>query len=200
MVTKVSTTFSQQYFDRLRDTAASIPFEQVDSVGELLYRAYLNDKQVFVMGNGGSAATAAHFASDLSKGTAVAGRRRFRVICLNDNLPVLTAIANDIGYDMVFSEQMRNLVRPGDIVVVVTGSGNSPNIIEALKCARSHSATTVGFLGFDGGQAKDMLDSYVHIECADYGLVEDLHYALGHCFKEYFTRRIEEETRNMLLS
>jgi len=198
MITKVSTTFSQQYFDRLRDTAASIPFEQVDAVGELLYRSYLNEKQVFVMGNGGSAATASHFASDLSKGTAVAGRRRFRVICLNDNLPVLTAIANDIGYDVIFSEQMRNLLRPGDVVVVVTGSGNSPNIIEALKCARSHSATTIGFLGFDGGRAKAMLDAYVHIECADYGLVEDLHYALGHCFKEYFTRRIQEDTRNML--
>jgi len=198
MAMKLSTTFSQQYFDRLRDAAAAIPFEQVDAVGELLYRAYQNDKQVLVMGNGGSAATASHFASDLSKGTAVAGRKRFRVVCLNDNLPVLTAIANDIGYEMVFAEQMRNLVRAGDIVLVVTGSGNSPNIIEALKCARSHSATTVGFLGFDGGQAKAMLDSYVHLECADYGLVEDLHYALGHCFKEYFNRRIEGDTRNLL--
>src|SRR2546426_8982498 len=106
MTMKATTTFSQQYFDRLRDTAASIPFEQVDAVGELLYRAYQNDKQVFVMGNGGSAATASHFASDLSKGTAVAGKKRFRVICLNDNLPVLTAIANDMGYDLVFAEQM----------------------------------------------------------------------------------------------
>lgn len=195
---KVSTYFSQAYFDRLRDVASAIPFDQVDAVGEILYRAYLNEKQVFVMGNGGSAATASHFASDLSKGTAVPGRKRFRVICLNDNLPVLTAIANDIGYDMVFAEQMRNLLRPGDIVIVVTGSGNSPNIIEALKCARSSTATTLGFLGFDGGQAKGMVDAYIHIECADYGLVEDIHYALGHCLKEYFTRRIQEETRNLL--
>jgi D-sedoheptulose 7-phosphate isomerase len=192
---RVATSFSQQYFERLRDTAASIPFGEVDAVGELLYRAYLNDKQVLIMGNGGSAATASHFASDLTKGTAIPGRKRFRAICLNDNLPVLTAIANDIGYDMVFAEQMRTLLRPGDVVIVVTGSGNSPNIIEALSYARSCSATTIGFLGFDGGKAASMLDAYIHIPCHDYGVVEDIHYALGHCFKEYFTRRIEEETR-----
>ncbi len=195
---KAGTQFSQSYFDRLRDAIGSIPHDQIDAVGDLLYRAYLNDKQVFVMGNGGSAATASHFASDLSKGTVVPGRKRFRAICLNDNLPVLTAIANDIGYDMVFAEQMRNLLRPGDVVVVVTGSGNSPNVIEALRYARKSSAATVGFLGFDGGKAKALVDAYIHVECYDYGLVEDIHYALGHCFREYFARRIQDETRNSL--
>ncbi len=195
---KAATSFSQAYFQRLRDAVASVPFDQVDAVGELLYRAYLNDKQVFVMGNGGSAATASHFASDLSKNTVVPGRKRFRAICLNDNLPVITALANDLGYDTIFVEQMRNLVRPGDVVIVVTGSGNSPNIIEALKYARSCSATAIGFLGFDGGSAKPMLDAYIHVECHDYGLVEDIHYALGHCFREYFARRIQDDTRNTL--
>ena len=195
---KVTKSFSQAYFERLQDAVARIPFDQVNAVGELLYRAYLNDKQVFVMGNGGSAATASHFASDLSKNVVVPGRKRFRVICLNDNLPVITALANDLGYDMIFVEQLHNLIRSGDVVIVVTGSGNSPNVIEAIKYARSCSATTVGFLGFDGGKSKPMLDAYIHIECNDYGLVEDIHYALGHCFQEYFVRRIQEETRNRL--
>jgi D-sedoheptulose 7-phosphate isomerase len=194
----VNTAFSLAYFERLRSTLASVPFDQVDAVGELLYRAYLNDKQVFVMGNGGSAATASHFASDLSKNTVVPGRKRFRVICLNDNLPVITAIANDLGYDMIFAEQMRNLLRPGDVVIVVTGSGNSPNIIEALKYGHSCSATTIGLLGFDGGKSRPMLDAYIHLQCNDYGLVEDIHYALGHCFREYLASRIQEETRNRL--
>ncbi len=195
---KVATSFSQVRFERLQEAIKSIPFEQVDAVGELLYRAYLNDKQVFVMGNGGSAATASHFTSDLSKNTVVPGRKRIRAICLNDNLPVLTAIANDLGYEQIFVEQMRNLLRPGDVVIVVSGSGNSPNIIEAIKYGRSCSATTIGFLGFDGGQAKPLLDAYVHVECNDFGLVEDIHYALGHCFREYFAGRIQQETRNVL--
>lgn len=195
---KVKVSYAQAHFERLRDVIAAVPYEQIDAVAEILYRAYLNDKQVFVMGNGGSAATASHFASDLSKNTVVAGRRRFRAICLNDNLPVITALANDLGYESVFVEQMRNLLRPGDVVIVVTGSGNSPNIIEALKYARSCSATTIAFLGFDGGKAKALVDAYIHIECNDYGLVEDVHYALGHFFREYFQNRIEQDTRPSL--
>jgi len=195
---KVKTSFAQAHFERLRDAVGNAPYEQIDAVAELLYRAYLNGKQVFVMGNGGSAATASHFASDLSKNTVVPGRRRFRAICLNDNLPVITALANDLGYESIFVEQMRNLLRPGDVVVVVTGSGNSPNIIEALKYARTCSATTIAFLGFDGGKAKSLVDAYIHLECADYGLVEDFHYALGHFFREYFQNRIAQDGRSSL--
>jgi D-sedoheptulose 7-phosphate isomerase len=107
------------------------------------------------MGNGGSASTASHFACDLGKGTIIEGKPRFRVISLNDNISLITALSNDCGYEEVFREQLMNLVNTGDIVIGITGSGNSPNVLKAMEYARSRGAVTIGFIGFDGGKLRE---------------------------------------------
>ena len=132
---------------------------------------------VFVAGNGGSAATASHWVNDLSKATLRSGRRPIRVIGLVDNVSWVTAIANDDGFDRVFADQLANLARPGDLLAVITASGNSPNILRAVAAARGLGVDTIGFIGFDGGAVRDQLDERVWIQTrkGEYGLVESAH-------------------------
>jgi D-sedoheptulose 7-phosphate isomerase len=132
---------------------------------------------VFIAGNGGSAATASHWVNDLSKATLRSGRRPIRVVGLVDNVSWITAIANDDGYDRVFSDQLHNLAGPGDLLVVITASGNSPNVLKAVATARAQGLTTVGFVGFDGGAVLDQVDDHVWIRTpkGEYGLVESAH-------------------------
>ncbi|HZA01798.1 MAG TPA: SIS domain-containing protein, partial [Hyphomicrobiaceae bacterium] len=142
-------------------------------------------------GNGGSASTATHFACDLSKATIVQGRARLRVTSLTDNVALLTAWANDTSYENVFAEQLANLLNPGDVVVAISASGNSPNVIAAIKTAAACGATTVGIVGFSGGSLKEAVDAVVHVPSDSYGVVEDCHLVLEHA--------ITESTRNALL-
>ena len=164
--------------------------EAVAKVLALMEDAYRGQKRVFIMGNGGSAATASHMACDLGKTILPIARRetadRFRIISLTDNVPWMTAISNDHGYDYVFSEQIRNLLQEGDLLIAVTGSGNSPNILEGCKAAKDLGATVVAFLGFDGGQTKELADAYVLVPSEDYGYIEDLHLVLHHLLTAYF--------------
>src|SRR5262245_6943316 len=155
--------FVAAYLDRLKAAIDQLPLDRIEAVGEILYRAYRHDKQVFIVGNGGSAATASHLACDLGKNTISATRRRFRVTSLNDNMPLVSALANDLGYEHVFSEQLKNLIRPGDVLISISGSGNSPNIIRAMQYARERAATNVALLGFDGGHALQLADEHVLI-------------------------------------
>jgi len=111
-----------------------------------------------VVGNGGSASTASHMACDLSKNTLAGNRPRFRVMSLTDNVALMSALANDVGYEHVFKEQLVNLIRTGDVLIVLSGSGNSPNVLEAMRYARERSATVIAFLGFDGGEAAELAD------------------------------------------
>lgn len=181
------------YFDRLRATIDRIPLERIERVGEILFRAYQHNKQVFVVGNGGSAATASHMACDLGKNTIGPNQRRFRILSLTDNTPLLTALANDVGYEHVFSEQLVNLIRPGDVLIVVTGSGRSPNILQAMRYSRERAATVIALLGFDGGPARELADEHVLVPSDDYGLIEDLHMILNHVLVGYFRERLESE-------
>ncbi len=185
--------YVESYFERLRGTIDRIPLERVERVGEILFRAYQHNKQVFVVGNGGSAATASHMACDLGKNTIGPNQRRFRIISLTDNTPLLTALANDVGYDHVFSEQLVNLIRPGDVLIVVTGSGRSPNILEAMRYSRERAATVIALLGFDGGPARDLADELILVPSDDYGLIEDLHMIFNHVLVGYFRERLEDE-------
>src|SRR3712207_6259473 len=125
-----------QYLERLRAAIDTLSENALSAFADMLYRAYRDDKQVFTLGNGGSASTASHMAADLAKNTIEANMRRFRVLSLNDNMSTLTALANDIGYDAVFSEQLKNLIRAGDLLVVISASGNSPNVLRAAEHAR----------------------------------------------------------------
>ena len=129
------------------------------ALGETLYRAYRNEKQVFTAGNGGSASTASHMAADLGKNTIGPNMPRFRIVSLSENAAIVTALANDLGYESVFSEQLTNLIRAGDVLIVVSASGNSPNILRAIRYAQKQSAEVVGLLGFDGGAAAGLVGS-----------------------------------------
>ena len=115
------------YLGQLRDTIDTLPRDRLAAMGEMLFRAYRNEKQVFTVGNGGSASTASHMAADLGKNTIGPNMRRFRILSLNDNAAIVTALANDIGYEHIFSEQLVNLIQPGDLLVAISGSGNSPS-------------------------------------------------------------------------
>jgi D-sedoheptulose 7-phosphate isomerase len=187
------TDFVANYVQRLKYAIDAIPLEPLQAMGEILYRAYRHNKQVFIIGNGGSAATASHMACDLGKNTMSGHRPRFRVLSLNDNVPLLSALANDLGYEHVFAEQLKNLIRPGDVLISITASGNSPNILKAMECARSRAATNIALLGFDGGRALELADENVLVPVHDYGVVEDMHMVFDHILTEYFRARLEAD-------
>jgi D-sedoheptulose 7-phosphate isomerase len=181
------------YLDRLRGAIDALPRDRLALLGEMLYRAYSNEKQVFTLGNGGSASTASHMAADIGKNTIGANMGRFRVLSLNDNMATVTAIANDLGYENVFGEQLKNLVRAGDLVIAISGSGNSPNILNGMRCARAACAEVAAILGFDGGKALDLADVAVVIPSSDYGVVEDAHLIINHIIVDYFKARLAED-------
>jgi D-sedoheptulose 7-phosphate isomerase len=183
---------SLAYLGGLRAVLDDLPMDDVQAVIAALHQAYEDGRQVFIVGNGGSATTASHMACDLGK--TVLGRgpmlpsKRFRAIALTDNVALLTAWGNDASYDTIFAEQLRNLARPGDLLIVITGSGNSPNIIEAVKAARELGVHPIGLLGFDGGIVRDLLHQSVVVGSANYGHIEDVHMILTHLITDYFKR------------
>ena len=181
------------YLDRLRAAVAGVPEDSLARFADMLYRAYRDDKQVFTLGNGGSASTASHMAADLAKNTIGPNMRRFRVLSLSDNMSILTALANDIGYAAVFSEQLKNLIRAGDLLVAISASGNSPNVLRAMEYARAESAEVVAMLGFEGGQAASTADLAIVIPSDHYGVIEDVHLIINHITVDFFKARLAEE-------
>jgi D-sedoheptulose 7-phosphate isomerase len=130
-------------------------------------------------------------AADIAKNTLSPNMRRFRILSLTDNTPLLTALGNDLGYHRVFSEQLANLIRAGDVLVSISGSGRSPNVLEAMRCARERAATNVALLGFDGGEARELADEHVLVPSDDYGVIEDIHMILVHALTGYFKRQLD---------
>ncbi len=139
---------------------------------------------IFICGNGGSAATATHFGCDLSKRPLVEGQPRFRVVAITDNISLMTAVSNDISYDECFAEQIKSLVRPDDVLIAISGSGNSRNVIRAIEVADQMGATTIGFCGYDGGKMKPLVDIPVHVPSFNMAMVEDVHLMLEHAICE----------------
>src|SRR5256884_4283800 len=139
----------------------AISLSHLETVLRLLEEAYHNGRRIFIMGNGGSAATASHFALDLAKNTIMPGAPRLKAISLTDHVPLITAWSNDIAYEHIFSEQLANMIEPGDVVIGISASGNSPNVINAMKLTKQHRGFTIGLLGARGGQIKQMVDAYV---------------------------------------
>jgi len=180
--------FVQDYVRRLSEVLARMPAEDVGAVIEHLERAYQEDRRVFVIGNGGSAATASHMACDLGKTILPHpdSDKRFQVLSLVDNTALFTALANDFGYDHVFSQQIKTHARAGDLLIAISGRGNSPNLLEALRVARDKGVTTIGFLGFGGGKTKALVDTCVLVKSDSYGFVEDAHMVLDHLITSYF--------------
>lgn len=154
--------------------------EAIGEFVEVVLSARRRGARIYVMGNGGSAATASHMATDFCKTAAVPGRPLIDCVSLTDNNAFMTAVGNDIGYRALFSRQMENSLERGDVVILISGSGNSENILEAARLARKRKATIVALLGFDGGKLKNMADVAVVVPSAQYGIIEDFHMALGH--------------------
>jgi D-sedoheptulose 7-phosphate isomerase len=169
------------YFLDLARVIENIPTEVVDKISDAILTAYYENRTVFLFGNGGSASLASHFACDLGKGTASPETyRRLRVLALTDNIPLMTAWANDRSYDDIFAEQLRNLVRPHDLIIAISGSGNSPNVLKALTVSRQMGCFNIGLTGFQGGKLKALCDLCLIVPSNNMQLIEDLHLSVAH--------------------
>jgi D-sedoheptulose 7-phosphate isomerase len=182
---------SRRYFKELRQVAANLPHDSINRIAEELLRCYESGHTVYSFGNGGSASLASHFACDLGKGTAHCnGGKRFRVLALTDNIPTMTAWANDSSYEDVFAEQLKNFVQPHDIAFAISGGGNSENVLNALGVARKADAVTIGITGFDGGKMKVMCDICAVVPSNDMQIIEDLHLSMAHSIFRLVSSRL----------
>jgi D-sedoheptulose 7-phosphate isomerase len=177
-------TLIADYTTGFTSVIESIDPADIERLVTLVRSAFDEGRKVFVAGNGGSAATASHMACDLAKTTLGKAKRlparRIRALALSDNVPLITAWGNDVGYDCVFAEQLRNLAEPADLLIVISASGNSPNIVEAVKVAREIGLRTVALLGFDGGAVRSLVDHAVVVHSSHFGYVEDAHSVISH--------------------
>lgn len=178
-------SIAKNYISYLKATLDKISLDDIQKIADTILDAYKNDNTVFILGNGGAASTASHMACDLGKGTLKnvynPNEKRLKVISLTDNVATMTAFANDLSYDDMFSQQLHNLIKPKDVLIGISGSGNTPNIIKALMYAKNQGATTIGLLGYNtGGKAKAFVDLDITIQSNSYGIIEDLHLMLNH--------------------
>lgn len=179
-------SFPAEYKSKLLRTLDTIDLAKVDEIIEILKGARAADRQIFVCGNGGSAATANHFACDMVKGASYGKDKRFRITALSEQIPTMTAYANDVGYDVVFVEQLKNFARKGDVLIAISGSGNSPNVIRAVEYAKSIGCQTIGLSGRDGGKLKPLVEHNVHIADDHMGRIEDAHMTICHMIGYHF--------------
>ncbi len=181
----------QSYFNEFKLTLDLIDHHPIEQTIERLHEARLLRQTVFIMGNGGSASTASHFVCDLAKNTRETGYSDFRVIGLSDNMGLITAYANDEGYENVFVNQLASLIEAGDVVIGISTSGNSANVLRAITHANQVGATTIGFTGFDAGKLGGMVDIHVHVPSNCIEQVEDIHLL----FEHLITKVLRERTR-----
>jgi len=178
--------FARGYLDYVRRVLDTIDVDAIAAFARALLAARDRGAHIFFIGNGGSAATASHFANDVAIGCR-AWDKPFRAMSLNDNVAMMTALANDYGYEEIFVRQLQTLMRPGDVVVAISASGNSPNIVKAIEYANAHEAVTIGLTAFDGGALKRLSQINVHVptEAGEYGPAEDGHMILDHLIGAY---------------
>lgn len=188
-------SYIHRYIEELKHTLADLPEDRIEQVVQILHEARLNNQQVFIMGNGGSASTASHFVCDLGKNTRVQGVPNFRVMSLTDNMALFSALANDEGYDKAFMQQLASHIQPGDVVIGISTSGNSPNVVNAIELANSTPAKTIGFTGFESGKLGGMVDVDLHVPSHLIEHVEDIHLVLEHLIcKELRDKAMEIST------
>jgi len=183
----------QSYLSGLQLCIDEISKQDIEGIADILFEAYRHNKQIFIFGNGGSAATASHMVCDLRKGAALPGKPRLKVVSLTDSIPLFTAIGNDINYESVFVEQLISQVEKGDVAIGISASGNSPNVIKAIEYAHDQGATTIGFAAFGGGKLKDITDKSINLSTRDYGHAEDIHLSLGHILKELIKAKMKSD-------
>lgn len=172
----------QEYLNQEKMAYDLLPLKAINAVMNVLEEARISGKKVFICGNGGSAATASHFVCDFNKGVSYDNNQKngYRFICLNDNIPSMMAIANDISYDDVFKIPLRNLMESGDVVIGISGSGNSENVMRAIQYANEHGAVSIGITGYDGGRLKKVAKYNIHVPVNDMQMAEDLHMVIDH--------------------
>jgi D-sedoheptulose 7-phosphate isomerase len=180
-VEKIRQVSVEAYFQSLSNIIPQLPYASIEQIATTITQAVGEGRTIFVFGNGGSAATASHVVCDLGKtATENSQSRRLKVIALTDNVPLMTAWANDAGYEHVFSEQLKNFVAPRDVVFAISCSGDSPNVLQALKTAQAAGAITVGTAGYEGGKMKALCDICAVIPSDNMQLIEDLQHAVAH--------------------
>lgn len=174
------------YFEKLKTAIDKIDKNEIETFLKLLKAAREKNNTIFIMGNGGSASTASHFACDIAKGVSYGKEKKFNVISLCDNLSIISAYANDISYDDIFVEQLKNQFRKGDLVIGISGSGNSKNVLKAIDFANENGGVTVGWTGYDGGKLKQMAMFSVNANVDDMQISEDIHMILTHLTMQVF--------------
>ena len=188
------------YFAELEQTLQSISRSDMQKIFSLLENAYRDGHRVFIMGNGGSAATASHFALDLTKNTIMPDVPRLKAISLTDHVPLITAWSNDTAYEHVFAEQLATMIEPDDLVIGISTSGNSLNVINALRLAKESRAYTVALLGATGGKIKHMVDVYVLAPGQNIEQEEDAHLALTHVITRHMRNVIREHAQSLTVA
>lgn len=189
--------FARGYLNYLTEIFSRIDHHKIEKIAKIMMDAREKDKQIFFIGNGGSASTAMHFVCDLAKGTKVPGKRPFRTISLADNTSWITALGNDEGYEQIFVGQLQNLLNSGDVVIGISASGNSPNVLKAFEYSNSMKATTIAIVGFDGGKMKDLATEFLLAPTpkGEYGPVEDVHMIVDHLITNYIFEHDMEEAK-----
>jgi D-sedoheptulose 7-phosphate isomerase len=184
------------FLDRVAQELGRIDPEQIKKLADLMWDCYQRGRFVFVIGNGGSGSNASHFCEDIGKGTLARkffdddSKKRFKILSLTDNTPYILAWGNDEGFDRVFSEQLKNLASEGDLLVAISGSGNSPNILRAVEWANKHGVATFGCTGFSGGKLKSLAKFNLHVPLDDMGIVESIHLTAFHWVVDDLHRRV----------
>ena len=170
----------QAYQNRFIEVFQRLNLEDVNIVMNVLERARLNEKHIFICGNGGSAATASHYCCDFNKGVSENQQKKYNLECLSDNVPTMMAVANDIGYEEIFRFPLRNKMKSGDILIGISGSGNSQNVVNAFEYAKEVGGIVIAIVGYAGGRMKEMADYNIHVDIHDMQISEDLHMILDH--------------------
>ena len=173
-------TFAEQYLAGLKSIMDRFDFGAFQQIIHRILAAFHAEQRIFVMGNGGSGATASHFACDINKGCCIDLQKKFKMICLNDNIPTLLALTNDISYAVVFEAQLKNFFEPADLVIGISSSGNSTNVLRAIAYAREHGGRTIGFSGFSGGRLAELAEISYVVPADDVQQIEDMHMILVH--------------------
>ena len=196
---QTASQFAKNYLTGLKAVLDRLPLAELEKLFTVIEEAHAAGKQIFVVGNGGSAATASHMRNDLNKGTlghkGDAPWKRFKVIALTDNVSLMTAWANDTDYNTVFSEPLKNLANRGDVLIAISASGNSPNIITAVEVAKELGVKVLGLGGFTGGKLAQLADVCVVVPSNDYGPVEDVHMIIDHILVGYLYEKLKEVNR-----
>src|SRR5437588_10435964 len=188
------------YFSELEQMMQAMSLSARQAVLSILEEAYHNGHRIFVMGNGGSADTSSHFALDLAKNTIMPGAPRLKAISLTDHVPLITAWSNDTAYEHIFSEQLANMIEPGDVAIGISASGNSPNVINALNLAKQYRASTIGLLGAKGGKIKNMVDAYVLAPGQNIEQEEDAHMILVHVITRHMREVVRSYAQSLTLA